>query len=721
MADTEETGPWNDYAPQPNPSEGGGPWDEYAPQINQPIAPSKVQRDETPLAQSDNDYYGPYLGWMSALGSGMAKGEAALPGLPGTVGSLLQAGSKKAGEALGYTPPERSMADRFLSYLPTSAQTTEAAKPYVPALQQEATTPGQKIAETVGEFAVTPGPAGKEKTATRALDEASNLAKQFTKEAVIPGAASELAGQATEGTALEPFARIAGAMVPGAATSAAGRVGRAINPAGMERNIAAAREAGVDLPAFAAMESPLGGQSAAALQALPIVGAPITEAGIRASEQLGEAANRVHGQLGSTTPVQAGSAAELGIKNWIKGPAATQLEAAFKNLEDTVPAASQTPLRNLQIERDAIVNARRKARLPNEESGATALISRAFEDPTPMDFEGARRLRTEIGNHLDNLYRLPGDVNEGELKTLYSALTKDLESAARQAGGVEGVRSFREANRMTNIIRGQQNRLAKIIGVREGQFAPEKILENINKLALTGTKGDINRLMLARRSMSPRDWEHVSGGIVGQLGRDNAGNFSADRFVTGYNKLSAQGRDALFGPPGNRVRDSLETIGHLSDQLARVGRHTNVSKTAHVGAYLAALSGMLSNPLTLLPKAVGAYGLARVLSSPATAPYAAGLARALSAAAQKVASPELAMKAPAVRAAYSAYVNSLQNATGESRPERAKGGRIGKPDYPAKRLTLAARRAHREIADESRPLMDMPDEHIAEALHRAKS
>jgi len=671
-------------------------------------------------AQSDNDYYGPALGWMSALGSGMAKGTAALPGLPGTVGKLVQAGSKKAGEALGYTAPEHSMADRLLSKLPTVEETTQAAKPYASALQQEAVTPGQKIAETVGEFAVAPGPAGKEKTATNALDEAANLAKQFTKEAVVPGAASSIAGQATEGTDLEPYARIAGAMAPGAITSAAGRASRAINPAGMERNIEAARAAGVDLPAFAAMESPLGGQSAAALQALPVVGAPITEAGIRASEQLGEAANRVHGQLGSTTPVQAGAAAERGIQNWIKGPAAAQLEAAFQNLEDTVPATSATPLTNLQRERDAIVNARRKARLPNEESGATNLISRAFEDPTPMDFEGARRLRTEIGNHLDNLYRLPGDVNEGELKTLYGALTKDLEAAARQAGGAEGARSFREANRMTNVIRGQQNRLAKIIGIKENQFSPEKILENINKLALTGTKGDINRLMLARRSMSPRDWEHVSGGIVGQLGRDNAGNFSADRFVTGYNKLSTLGKDALFGPPGNRVRDSLETIGHLSDQFARVGKHTNVSRTAHVGAYLAALSGMLSNPLTLVPKAVGAYGLARVLSSPSTAPYAAGLARALSAAAGKVASPELAMKAPAVRAAYSAYVNSIQNAHLGDRPERAKGGRIGKGDYPAKRLTLAAKKAHREISEESKSLMGLPDEHIAHALHMAK-
>lgn len=53
------------------------------------------------------------------------------------------------------------------------------------------------------------------------------------------------------------------------------------------------------------------------------------------------------------------------------------------------------------------------------------------------------------------------------------------------------------------------------------------------------------------------------------------------------------------------------------------------------------------------------------------------------------------------------------------REERAKGGKV----YPAKRLTLlekAARKAHNEISEGSKPLMDMPDEHIAQGLNVAK-
>lgn len=53
------------------------------------------------------------------------------------------------------------------------------------------------------------------------------------------------------------------------------------------------------------------------------------------------------------------------------------------------------------------------------------------------------------------------------------------------------------------------------------------------------------------------------------------------------------------------------------------------------------------------------------------------------------------------------------------REQRKAGGRV----YPAKRLTLlerAARKAHIELAEGSKPLMDMPDEHIAHKLNVAK-
>lgn len=58
----------------------------------------------------------------------------------------------------------------------------------------------------------------------------------------------------------------------------------------------------------------------------------------------------------------------------------------------------------------------------------------------------------------------------------------------------------------------------------------------------------------------------------------------------------------------------------------------------------------------------------------------------------------------------------------EDREERAAGGRLGNRDYPAKRLSRverAAKRAMDSIALETKPLMDQPDQVIADALKLA--
>ena len=72
-------------------------------------------------------------------------------------------------------------------------------------------------------------------------------------------------------------------------------------------------------------------------------------------------------------------------------------------------------------------------------------------------------------------------------------------------------------------------------------------------------------------------------------------------------------------------------------------------------------------------------------------------------------------------AQYATQTNLTKNMT--NREERASGGKVGKRDYPAKRLNKierAARRAQQEIALETTKLMERPDEQIAQALRIAK-
>jgi hypothetical protein len=163
----------------------------------------------------------------------------------------------------------------------------------------------------------------------------------------------------------------------------------------------------------------------------------------------------------------------------------------------------------------------------------------------------------------------------------------------------------------------------------------------------------------------------------------------------------------------------------VSQKFSELQKYANTSKTAHVGVALELLASLMTHPLTAIGQAAGAYGLAHILSRPMTARAASHLQKSVYNAA-KLNQP-VSLENAAIRSAYNAYLRAVNDEINRSntnnREKRASGGKVGKRDYPAKRLTLlekAARKAHGELANGSKPLMNMPDEHIAHQLNMAK-
>lgn len=135
-------------------------------------------------------------------GIGVVKGTIGLAGLPGDMSSLLNKGIDYGLNKFGIDTPS--------SYPnPTgSASIRRGVESQTGPLYEPKTTPGN-YAQTVGEFApaVLTGPGG--------------VARKLVTQALIPGIASEAAGQATEGTAAEPYARFGAAILGGVGGNAA--------------------------------------------------------------------------------------------------------------------------------------------------------------------------------------------------------------------------------------------------------------------------------------------------------------------------------------------------------------------------------------------------------------------------------------------------------------------------------------------------------------------
>ncbi len=189
--------PWEQRAPRAgNPFDkfdhAGNPFDRFDPDAylkgSDQFDPDAYLKGTTPRSSSGFD-----AGDISkSAGIGLVKGGIGMAGLPGDIASGFNRGVDWVESKLGLTPQPHSDAL-------TSGQLTRGLESVTGPLYEPKTTAGH-YAQTVGEFVpgIVGGPEG--------------LASRALSRVVAPAVASEAAGQATEGTALEPYARIAGAV-----------------------------------------------------------------------------------------------------------------------------------------------------------------------------------------------------------------------------------------------------------------------------------------------------------------------------------------------------------------------------------------------------------------------------------------------------------------------------------------------------------------------------
>ncbi len=178
-------------------------------------------------AMSDDDLKKAYeaskpQGMMKALDAGVARGVAGIAGLPGDVTDLgakgIEAATNFVTDKLGMeraAPPDRSKS--ILNAIPTSESVKKTIERdmYGGEKLYEPKTRGEKYASGIGEFALgLVGGGGLMQLGKRALTQVA-----------APAVASEAAGQVTEGTAAEPYARVSAALLAGpAASSVANRL-----------------------------------------------------------------------------------------------------------------------------------------------------------------------------------------------------------------------------------------------------------------------------------------------------------------------------------------------------------------------------------------------------------------------------------------------------------------------------------------------------------------
>lgn len=416
----------------------------------------------------------------------------------------------------------------------------------------------------------------------------------------------------------------------------------------------AAERIGVEVPRAVSTDSMATQRAAAVTRNIPFAGDPIIKSAERTITQLGNRADDVASGYGAGVAQSAqgaGDAARTSINRYVTGTTAERATKLYNKVDDLVDHSVSQPLNATQSVMNTINLRREQSALPM--SQAAEKLSAGVNREGGLTYEGTKGLRTYVGELLDNPSILPSDISGSELKLLYGALTDDLKNTINVAGGPQARAAFERANKYYELASNRRAELAKIVGT-DGNAPAELVFDRLVGKAGSSSRADIEALAKARKAIGSEDWGQFVSGVVAKLGRDPAGrtgpealnatDFSPQRFLTAYGKLSPAGKALLFRiDDKTNLARNLDDIATVSTRFKELQKFANPSGTAQnlAGAGLGA--GFFAEPLTAIGTVIGGRVLGEVLSRPAAAASIADWSRNYERLARTPTAPRLAL------------------------------------------------------------------------------
>lgn len=376
---------------------------------------------------------------------------------------------------------------------------------------------------------------------------------------------------------------------------------------------AAARDIGVT-PSLG-MSGKTGAMIAAGLEKVPGVGAVIQKDATRAVSEIEGAYRKA--TSGAVSPASAGEVLQGGLKAFIeKGKAAANIK--YDEVARHLPPDTKVRLPNAAT---AIAETK-KYFADNPELAKTLglnswdkIITEAAENGIP--WQGLRQLRSKIGEGIGSIKGPLSGESDSRLKMLYGALSKDMEVAAKTAGG----KAYDAWKTADSYYSGLSKRVERSLDATVNAKSPERAFEAFDALTKADrSSSDIYRVQQIKASMKPGDWNAVATSIAERMGKAKSGAqnasgdvFSPSSFLTEWNKLDPQARRILFK---DDVRTELEKIAKVAEMVKSGNLERNASNTGTITASTALMAGLWNAPAATATAYGGLYVSAKAMTSP---------------------------------------------------------------------------------------------------------
>ncbi len=261
---------------------------------------------------------------------------------------------------------------------------------------------------------------------------------------------------------------------------------------------------------------------------------------------------------------------------------------------------------------------------------ANDIIQKAGANGGGLPFDALKKFRTKVGDLMkDPSLISTRDIQSGDLKRLYSALSQDMEYAAKQAGP-QAHAKWRAANKYYEVS------LVKKVPILEG-ILKKGYDEEAFGLAMRASKEGGSRLRALRRQLDNEQWGAVAGTVFNKLGKATPGAqdatgkaFSVQTFLTNWNRLAPEAKQALWaGTRHQELYHELDNFARVVSDMKNVERMVNTSKTgstlmffgllqsigAASGGVTGGVSGAAAGMAASAPVLIAPYYAAKLLTN----------------------------------------------------------------------------------------------------------
>lgn len=226
-----------------------------------------------------------------------------------------------------------------------------------------------------------------------------------------------------------------------------------------------------------------------------------------------------------------------------------------------------------------------------------------------MPYADLTKLRTHVGSMIDRGFAPADAQTNGALKQLYGSLSEDLNTGAATVSP-EAQEAVKAAGTLYKTNKAQRDALDAVVNRAGG---PESVFQ----AATSQTKAGATKIGNVLSALDPENANVVRATVLHRLGRaipsaaNPAAEFNANTFLTNWNRMSTEAKDAVFGASGasGDLRKSLDSITKTIGTLRDAG-HTlaNPSGSAGAGAHAFGLMKMLEGAAGLVAGGAHAWG-----------------------------------------------------------------------------------------------------------------